>query len=70
MKIIALRFSNNYVPPEWIIFLHSEIINNKGYVWYRKFENNISQKVRTELMTLKNKKILLINSGTTKRYWA
>lgn len=43
MKTIALRFADNYAPPEEIIKLHEDLITKFGYVWYGKFVNLLSQ---------------------------
>ena len=48
LKTIALRFSDNYAPKEGMIFLHQELINNLGYVWYGKFGNKISKEIIEE----------------------
>ena len=39
MKTVALRFSDNYAPEEGMIFLHQQLIDKYGYVWYGKFGN-------------------------------
>lgn len=70
MNTIALRFSDNYAPEEGTINLHQEIINSNGYVWYGKYGCSISSKTIKEILDLKTPKILLINSGGIKRYWA
>lgn len=70
MKTIALRFADNYAPKDGTIKLHQEIINTKGYVWYGKFGNTLSQKNIDLLMSQTEKKILLIKSGYPDRYWA
>ena len=69
MNTIALRFSDNYAPPKGTIALHEEIINEKGYVWFGKFGNNISKEIIKEQMNTKDPKFLLIKSGGLERYW-
>ena len=70
MKTIALRFSDNYAPKEGTINLHNEVIERNGYVWYGKFGSGISKSIKEELLNLEEPKILLISSGTNKRFWA
>ena len=70
MKTVALRFSDNYAPEEGMIFLHQQLIDKYGYVWYGKFGNGISEKNINEIMQNKSPRILLINSGLPDRYWA
>ena len=70
MRTIALRFADNFAPPEGTIAAHSSLITQKGYTWYGKMGNPLS--LDTIAMVLENcpAKILLIHSGTQKRYWA
>lgn len=70
MKTIALRFADNYAPKEGTIRLHKDVIEKFGFVWYGKFGNTLSQKIIDELLKLENRKILLIKSGFSERYWA
>jgi hypothetical protein len=70
MNTIALRFSDNYAPKEGTINLHNELINKSGFVWYGKFGSPISQSIKDDLLKLDEPKILLISSGTNKRFWA
>lgn len=69
MKTIALRFSDNYAPKEGMIFLHQNIIDNYGFVWYGKFGSKISKDFIEEQLKTKDPKILLIKSGSIERYW-
>ena len=69
MKTIALRFADNYAPKEGTIKLHEDVINQKGYVWYGKFGNSLSQKNIDMLLEMTEKKFLLIKSGCQERYW-
>ncbi len=69
MKTIALRFSNNLAPEDGTIEEHNKLINQFGYAWYGKFGAKVSEKIREEIMSSKDKKVLLIHSGTTNRYW-
>ena len=70
MKTIALRFADNYAPEKGTIKLHEDVIKEKGYVWYGKFGNSLSQKNIDMLLDMKDKKFLLIKSGGQERYWA
>ena len=70
MNTIALRFSDNYASKEGTISLHNEIIKRNGFVWYGKFGSGISKEIKEELLNLEEPRILLISSGTSKRYWA
>ena len=70
MKTVALRFSDNYAPEEGMIFLHQQLIDKYGYVWYGKFGNSISQKIIDMILYMKDRKFLLIKSEGQERYWA
>lgn len=70
MKTIALRFGENFAPVCGTIKAHKDLINKFGYVWYGKLGLPISEKVKCELLQQNNPKILLIQSGKQKRYWA
>ena len=71
MKTIALRFSDNFAPGNGTIDEHKKYIAEKGYIWYGKLGNPISKKVSDEILKDKSEtKILLIQSGKHKRYWA
>lgn len=69
MKTIALRFSDSYAPSEGTIKLHNDVINKSGYVWYGKFGNAVSIKMKNELLANANPRFLLIKSGGIDRYW-
>ena len=69
MKTIALRFSDNYAPKEGMIYLHQQLIDKYGYVWYGKFGNRISKEIIDEQLKTDDPKILLIKSGSVERYW-
>ena len=69
MRTIALRFSDNYAPKEGMIYLHQEIIDKNGYVWYGKFGNKIGKEIIEEQLKTNDPKILLIKSGSVGRYW-
>ena len=69
MKTIALRFADNYAPSEGTIKLHEDLIRKYGFVWYGKFGNSVSQKNIDMLLNMKEKKFLLIKSGSVERYW-
>lgn len=70
MKTIALRFSNNFAPPEGTIKAHNAVIEKEGYVWYGKLGNKVSSKTQNDVLENQNPRILLIHSGAVKRYWA
>lgn len=70
MKTIALRFSDNFAPPEGTIGAHRACIESKGYVWYGKLGSTVSDKVCRQLIENEKPKILLIHSGKAARYWA
>ena len=42
MRTIALRFAENFSPPEGTIKAHEGVISEKGYVWYGKMGNCVS----------------------------
>lgn len=69
MKTIALRFADNIAPKDGTIEEHTRIIKSTGFVWYGKFGAKISEKVRDEILSGNDKRILLIHSGTMNRYW-
>ena len=69
MKTIALRFSDNYAPKEGMIYLHQQVIDSYGFVWYGKFGNRISKEIINEQLKTNDPKILLIKSGGIDRYW-
>lgn len=70
MKTIALRFSNSFAPESGTIQAHQDLINEYGHVWYGKLGNCISRTVAEGIMKNEIPQILLIHSGTAKRYWA
>ena len=70
MRTIALRFGENIAPSEGTIVSHQTMINKNGYVWYGKFGAPVSKKVSSVILESDNPKILLIQSGRSKRYWA
>jgi hypothetical protein len=69
MKTIALRFADNIAPKEGTIAEHEKIIDELGYVWYGKFGTKVSEKNKSVVLESEDKRILLIHSGTSKRYW-
>ena len=69
MRTIALRFADNIAPPEGTIAEHKKIIDELGYVWYGKFGARVSDKNKSVILASDDKRILLIHSGTSKRYW-
>ena len=70
MKTIALRFGEHFAPPCGTIAAHQAIIEDKGYVWYGKLGNTVSDKNVSAIMSAEQPRILLINSGKANRYWA
>ncbi len=69
MRTIALRFADNIAPQDGTIAEHEKMIKQYGYVWYGKFGAKVSEKVRSEIMAIDDRRVLLIHSGTSKRYW-
>ena len=69
MKTIALRFADNIAPQNGTIAEHEKLINQMGFVWYGKFGIRVSEKVRSEIVSNDECRVLLIHSGTSKRYW-
>ena len=70
MKTIALRFGETFSPECGTIKAHQYVIDQLGYVWYGKLGSSISDKVINDIVKEKEKKILLIHSGSIDRYWA
>ena len=70
MKTIALRFSDTFAPPGGTIVAHQNMITKVGFVWYGKLGGKVSLPVLNELLQNNEPKILLIQSGGTRRYWA
>ena len=70
MKTIALRFGEHFAPECGTIAAHQKIIDEMGFVWYGKLGAPISEKVKTEILSLPQPRILLISSGKAGRYWA
>ncbi|MBQ1735273.1 MAG: hypothetical protein II038_10395 [Lachnospiraceae bacterium] len=69
MRTIALRFADNIAPKDGTVAEHEKIIKQNGYAWYGKFGARVSERVKAEILAAADKKILLIHSGTYKRYW-
>ena len=70
MKTIALRFSNSFAPESGTIRAHQDVIDRYGHVWYGKLGTRISKSVAEDILKNSFPQILLIHSGTSKRYWA
>lgn len=70
MKTIALRFAENFAPQEGTIRAHEQLIEEIGYVWYGKLGAPISNSIKEEILKSDTPRILLIQSGKFKRYWA
>ena len=69
MRTIALRFADNFAPQDGTIAEHEKIISELGYVWYGKFGARVSVNNKSVVLASGDKRILLIHSGTNKRYW-
>jgi len=67
---IALRFSDNFAPPEGTIAAHEKMISENGYVWYGKLGSTLSDRTIKYVLCESNPRILLIHSGKGARYWA
>lgn len=70
MNTIALRFGETFSPKEGTIQAHMSVINTHGFVWYGKLGSALSDKVKKEILSNEQPRILLIHSGSNKRYWA
>lgn len=70
MRTVALRFADNFAPSEGTIAAHEAVISNKGYVWFGKIGSALSEETIKMILMNQPAKVLLIHSGTTKRYWA
>ncbi|WP_044914173.1 hypothetical protein [Butyrivibrio sp. WCE2006] len=70
MRTVALRFSDNIAPECGTIKAHELVISKYDEVWYGKFGNTLSGKIINEILNNDDPKILLIQSGTSNRYWA
>ena len=69
MRTLALRFTDHVAPKDGTIAEHIKIIQQYGFVWYGKFGTRISEKTKNEILAEDDKRVLLIHSGTSKRYW-
>ena len=70
MDTIALRFGEHFAPACGTIAAHEELIKTYGYVWYGKMGSPLSDKIIKMICESSEKRILLIQSGKTGRYWA
>lgn len=70
MRTIALRFSDSFAPPVGTIGAHQSLIDQYGYVWFGKLGLPVSDKAVDYIFKNDEPRILLIHSGTAKRYWA
>ena len=70
MKLLSLRFGENFAPACGTILAHQELIEKYGFVWYGKLGNAVSDKILKEIFKEETPKLLLIKSGTPERYWA
>lgn len=67
---IALRFADTFAPPEGTVQAHQMMIDKLGFVWYGKLGSKVSVKTANCIMENKVPRILLIQSGKARRYWA
>lgn len=70
IRTVALRFSDNFAPPEGTISAHSSVIETNGAVWYGKLGAALSEKITETILSINDPRILLIHSGRSSRYWA
>lgn len=70
MYTIALRFSEKFAPEEGTIIAHESLIKTNGFVWYGKMGSAMANEKINIVLNQPNPRILLIHSGTMKRYWA
>lgn len=70
MLTIALRFGEQFAPEKGMIGIHNDMISQYGYVWYGKLGAPVSEKIKNMIMSQDVKRILLISSGKSSRYWA
>lgn len=70
MQTIALRFAENFAPVEGTIKAHEKMMLDNGFVWYGKRGTPISKDIKNIILSNETSKILLIQSGKAKRYWA
>ena len=70
MYSIALRFAEKFSPDEGTIKAHQNLLEKKGFVWYGKMGNPVSDDNIAKVMSQENPRILLIHSGGQERYWA
>ena len=53
MKVLSLRYGENFAPPCGTMSAHKSLISTYGFVWYGKFGCPISKKVVTQVMNEK-----------------
>lgn len=70
MKTVALRFAENFAPECGTIAAHEQMIDEFGFVWYGKLGSPVSSVVTQSILDNSCRRILLIHSGGTERYWA
>lgn len=70
MRSIALRFGDNFAPPEGTIAAHQRVLEECGSVWWGKLGNPVSDKNASAILGAEESKILLIHSGRQDRWWA
>ena len=70
MKMISLRFGENFAPKQGTIQAHLDIIKKNGYCWFGKYGNNISDNILDQWKKEPKQYLLLIRSGRFERYFA
>ena len=68
MKILSLRFGENFAPECGTIQAHQNMIDENGFVWHGKFGNAVSDNIIKAIFEEKEPKLLLIKNGTPERY--
>ena len=70
MRTIALRFGDNFAPPEGTIAAHQAVIDEHCAVWWGKLGNVVAQGNVNAVLSADDPMILLIHSGRQDRWWA
>lgn len=68
-RTVAMRFTDN-LTDLGTIKEHENLIRKYGFSWYGKFGLPLSNKICSEVLEETPSKVLLINSGSSERYWA
>ena len=67
MRTVSIRFGENFAPPCGTIEAHSEILREKGFVWYGKLGAPINSAAAKELLKNGPVDFLLIKSGSVSK---